>query len=85
MDCSLTDVISKRYQKPLIVLLILYWFNKLEYSKLQNILQSMALKNGTGKGTEGSVLQTCIILYASCPAYLQRQNLIYVRARIVFD
>ena len=45
----------------------------------------MALQKGTGKSTESSVLQTCLILYASCPAYLQRQNLIYVRARIVFD
>ena len=29
-------------------------------------------KKGTGKGTEGSLLQTNIMLHASCPAYLQR-------------
>ena len=38
----------------------------------------MAPKKVTGKGTEGSLLQASKILYTSCPAYLQRQYLMYV-------
>ena len=50
------------------------WFKKLKYSKLQNISQSIALRIFA----EGSILQAKIILYVSCPAYLQRQYLMCV-------
>ena len=38
----------------------------------------MAIKKVARKGAEGSVLQASVILYTSCPAYLQRQYLMYM-------